>query len=100
MYESKLKNEQTDLLVEVILALKTPEECYRLFDDLCTIREVQDLAQRIEVAQMLRDKVTYNEIAKKTGVSTATISRVNRCLAYGSGGYQLVLDRLEEKDND
>ena len=100
MYESKLKNEQTDLLVEAILGLKTPEECYRLFDDLCTIREVQDLSQRMEVAQMLRDKVTYNEIAQKTGVSTATISRVNRCLAYGSGGYQLVLDRLEERDND
>ncbi|HIS99021.1 MAG TPA: hypothetical protein IAA59_02190 [Candidatus Faecaligallichristensenella faecipullorum] len=98
MYESKIKDEHTELLVKAILELKTPEECYRLFDDLCTIREIQDLAQRMEVAQMLRKKTTYNEIAQKTGVSTATISRVNRCLTYGAGGYETVLKRLEEKE--
>lgn len=96
MYQSKMQNEQMELLISAVLSLKDREECYRFFDDLCTIREIQDLAQRMEVAQMLRQKITYNDIAKKTGVSTATISRVNRCLTYGAGGYQMVLDRLEE----
>lgn len=97
MFDSKLKNEQTDLLAEAFLALNTPEECYRLFEDLCTIHEVQSLAQRIEVARLLRRKITYQEIAQRTGASTATISRVNRCLTYGADGYNTVLDRMEEK---
>jgi TrpR-related protein YerC/YecD len=97
MEKSKFANEQTDKLVEVLLSLESAEECYQLLEDLCTIREIQDLAQRLQVAGMLTNKVTYNEIAQETGVSTATISRVNRALSYGAGGYTLVLKKLEEK---
>ncbi len=97
MRETPLKSEQTDLLVQALLALDSPEECYQLLEDLCTIHEVQALAQRIEVARLLRKHITYQEIAHTTGASTATISRVNRCLAYGANGYTTVLDRMEEK---
>ncbi|WP_428829582.1 YerC/YecD family TrpR-related protein [Beduinella massiliensis] len=97
MFESKIKNAQTDLLVKAILSLQTDEECYRLFDDLCTIHEVQALAQRIEVARLLRERITYHDIAERTGASTATISRVNRCLTYGADGYNTVLDRMEKE---
>lgn len=97
VFESKLKNAQTDQLVQAILSLQTEEECYRLFDDLCTIHEVQALAQRIEVARLLRKRITYHDIAERTGASTATISRVNRCLIYGAGGYGTVLDRMEKE---
>ena len=97
LFESKFKNAQTDLLVKAILSLKTQEECYRLFDDLCTIHEVQALAQRIEVARLLRERITYHDIAERTGASTATISRVNRCLTYGANGYNTVLDRMEKE---
>ncbi|MBR4030152.1 MAG: hypothetical protein IKJ06_01995 [Clostridia bacterium] len=91
----KFQNELTDNLFEAILKLENLEECYQFFEDICTIKEVQDLAQRLEVAKRLREKMPYNEIAKLTGASTATISRVNKCLAYGSGGYDLILDRLK-----
>ena len=67
------------------------------FDDLCTIHEVQALAQRIEVARLLRERITYHDIAERTGASTATISRVNRCLTYGADGYNTVLDRMEKE---
>lgn len=97
MFESKLKNEQTQLLVEAILSLNSQEECYRLFEDLCTIHEIQSLSQRIEVARLLRQHITYHEIAERTGASTATISRVNRCLTYGADGYNTVLDRLDKE---
>ena len=97
MFDSKLKNEQTDLLFEAILSLNSQEECYRLFEDLCTIHEIQALAQRLEVAKLLRERITYHEIAERTGASTATISRVNRCLTYGADGYNLVLDRMEKE---
>ena len=97
MFESKIKNAQTDLLVKAILSLQTDEECYRLFDDLCTIHEVQALAQRIEVARLLRERITYHDIAERTGASTATISRVNRCLTSGADGYNTVLDRMEKE---
>ena len=96
MFESKLKNNRADLLAKAFLSLETEEDCYRLFEDLFTIREVQDLSSRMEIALMLRDKVTYNEIVEKTGASTATIGRVNRALNYGAGGYKLVLERLGE----
>ena len=96
MYQSKLKNEQADLLVEAILSLTSEEDCYRFLDDLCTIHEVQALAQRLEVASLLRKRITYQEIAQRTGASTATISRVNRCLTYGAEGYQRILDALDE----
>ena len=98
MFESKLKNARVDLLAKAFLSLETEEDCYRLFEDLFTIREVQDLSSRMEIALMLRDKVTYNEIVEKTGASTATIGRVNRALNYGAGGYGLVIDKLEKKD--
>ncbi len=100
MANNKIQNEYTDRLVRALLSLTTDEECYKLLEDLCTIREIQDLAQRLEVARMLRAKVTYNEIAQSTGVSTATISRVNRSLSYGAGGYDMVLDRLEAEESN
>ena len=95
---SKLKNELTDRLFECILSMKDKEECYRLFEDLCTVHEIQSIAQRPEVARMLDQKKTYIEIAEKTGASTATISRVNRALVYGSDGYRLAIDRMAEKE--
>jgi TrpR-related protein YerC/YecD len=96
MYQPKMRNEQTDLLVQTLLTLRDEETCYRLLEDLCTIHEVQSLAQRLEVARLLREKITYHEIAERTGASTATISRVNRCLTYGAEGYARVLDALEQ----
>ena len=98
MFESRLKSTQTDMLARAFLSLKTEEDCYRLFEDLFTIREVQDLSSRMEIARMLHDKVTYSEIVEKTGASTATIGRVNRALNYGAGGYARVLDAIDEKD--
>lgn len=92
----KLKNSSIDKLFECVLQLNTVEECYSFFEDLCTIHEIQSLAQRLEVASMLKNGDTYIEIGQKTGASTATISRVNRALNYGCDGYGLVLSRLEE----
>ena len=96
MFESRLKSEQADLLAQAFLSLESVEDCYRLFEDLFTIREVQDLSSRMEIALMLRDKVTYNEIVEKTGASTATIGRVNRALNYGAGGYARVMDKMKK----
>ncbi len=89
--------EGSALLVQAILSLKTEEECRAFLEDLMTGKEIQDCSQRILVAKLLREKLVYNQIARRTGASTATISRVNRCCAYGAGGYQTVLDRLENK---
>ena len=100
MYSSRQQSERVDALAKAFLALENEEDCYSLFEDLFTIREVQDLAQRLEVAQLLSRKATYTEIVEKTGVSTATIGRVNRALNYGAGGYQLVLKKLREEDAD
>ena len=96
-YESKLKNQFTDELFEAILLLKDIEECYRFFEDICTIKEIQALSQRLKVAKLLRQNKTYNEIEDITGASTATISRINRCLHYGADGYTTILNRLDEK---
>ncbi|NLB41776.1 MAG: hypothetical protein GX815_05845 [Clostridiales bacterium] len=96
-YISKLKDDQTDKLFDAILQLEDQDECYRFFEDLCTINELKSLAQRLEVAIMLREKNTYQEIAAKTGASTATISRVNRALIYGADGYNLVLDKMKSE---
>ncbi len=93
----KIKTEEVDHLFEAILKLKTPEECYMFFEDVCTIKELLSISQRFEVAKMLRTGNTYLEIAEKTGASTATISRVNRSLTYGNDGYDLVFERLEEE---
>jgi TrpR-related protein YerC/YecD len=92
----KLRDESLDRLFQAVLSLQTLEECYRFFDDLCTVGEIKSLAQRLEVARMLRQGCTYHQIESETGASTATISRVKRCLHYGSDGYALVLDRLSE----
>lgn len=94
---SKIKNELTDKLFQCILSMNTVEECYQLFDDLCTVHEIQAIAQRMEVAQMLWTHRTYVEIAEKTGASTATISRVNRALNYGSDGYKLAIERVNKQ---
>ena len=91
----KIKTESVDALFQAVLSLQTKEECYSFFEDLCTVNELLSLSQRFEVATMLRDKKTYLEIAEKTGASTATISRVNRSLNYGSDGYELVFGRIE-----
>ena len=100
MFSSRLQNEQTDNLAQAFLTLETVEDCYRLFEDLFTIREIQDLSQRLEVAQLLEGQATYTEIVEKTGVSTATIGHVNRALNYGAGGYQRVLERLNREKGD
>lgn len=94
----KIENESVDLLFEAILSLKDKKECYDFFEDLCTVKELLDMSQRIEVATMLRKKCIYQEIGNKTGASTATISRVNRSLTYGNDAYNLILDRIEEKN--
>ena len=91
----KIKTELTDKLFECILSMETIEECYQLFEDLCTVNEIQAIAQRMEVAAMLDAKRTYVEIAEKTGASTATISRVNRSLNYGNDGYDMVFARMK-----
>ena len=95
MFDGKADGEIT-LLARALLSLETEEEARALLSDLCTIKEIQALAQRIEVASLLKGQMKYNEIAAKTGASTATISRVNRSLNYGAGGYQLALRRLNE----
>ena len=95
MYEPKIRNDQTELLMEAVLKLDSAEDAYRFFEDICTIAEVKSMAQRIEVARLLRRGVTYQEIARETGASSATISRVNRALLYGADGYRRVLDAME-----
>lgn len=99
-YVSKIHSEEIDQVFQAILALKDVSECYRFFEDLCTVSELQSIAQRWEVARQLDAGVTYQEIAHSLNASTATISRVNRCLSYGAGGYRLVLDRLSEKQEE
>ncbi len=95
MFEPKIKSEQTDLLMEAVLQLQSAEDAYRFFEDICTIAEVRSMAQRLEVARLLRAGVTYQEIVRETGASSATISRVNRALLYGADGYRRVLDAME-----
>ena len=94
----KIKTEAVSRLFQAILTLKNVDECYAFFEDVCTINELLSLSQRYEVAEMLRQKCTYLEIADKTGASTATISRVNRSLNYGNDGYDMTLARLQKKE--
>lgn len=89
---------ESDRLFQALLSLKTPEEYRLFFEDLCTVGEIQALAQRYQVAGMLKAKKNYQEIAAATGASSATISRVNRCLRYGSGGYTMALERSNDAD--
>jgi TrpR-related protein YerC/YecD len=94
---SKIKDDMTDKLFEAILLLENIDECYNFFEDICTISEIKALAQRFEVAGMLKKGIVYTEISEKTGASTATISRVNRALNYGADGYKTILQRLEQR---
>lgn len=94
MVNPKLKDGLTDQLCDAVLLLTSREECYQFFEDICTIGELKALAQRLEVARMLDAGHTYDEIVARTGASTATISRVKRCLHYGADGYKAVLERL------
>jgi len=93
-YNSKIKSKQVDDFFEAILLLENMEECYRFFEDICTVKEIKSIAQRFEVAKLLTLNKTYSEIEKETGASTATISRINRSLNYGVDGYDIVLKRL------
>jgi len=93
-FNSKIKSDQTDGFFEAILKLETMEECYRFFEDICTIKEMQAIAQRLEVAKLLKASKTYNEIEAETGASTATISRINRSLNYGAEGYNMIMQKL------
>ncbi len=96
----KIKNANADELFKAILTLKTVDECYAFFDDLCTITELKSMAQRYTVAKMLNEGEIYNEIVTNTGASTATISRVNRALTYGSDGYAITFQRLAENKQE
>lgn len=97
---TQINNNSYEGFYEAILSLETKEECRAFFEDICTIKEIRELSQRLEVAKLLRDKKSYIEVSAKTGASTATISRVNRCLTYGSGGYVKVLERISEGKNN
>ena len=94
-----VRTPEVDMLCDAILSLKTRDECYRFFQDICTVNELTSFSQRLAVAKMLKEKRTYLEIAQETGASTATISRVNRSLIYGSDGYSMVLKRLPEEED-
>ncbi|MGN1400285.1 MAG: YerC/YecD family TrpR-related protein [Bacillus sp. (in: firmicutes)] len=96
MQIDKLRGKELDQLFKAILSLEDLEECYRFFDDLCTINEIQSLAQRLEVARMLKEGKTYHKIETETGASTATISRVKRCLNYGNDAYTMALARIAD----
>ena len=100
MQLDKLRGRELDQLFEAILKLETLEDCYQLFEDLATVNEIQALAQRLEVARQIREGNTYHKIENATGASTATISRVKRCLNYGTGGYDLALERLQQTEGD
>lgn len=93
-FSTSWKDQNTDLLVKAILSLEEEEDVYRFLDDICTISEIKALAQRMGVAKLLSEEITYNNIASKTGASTATISRVKRCLYHGAKGYQKVLEKI------
>ena len=92
----KLKDANMDFLFDSILKLETREECYKFFEDLCTVNELKSISQRVVVAKMLTEKRVYSDIVAATGASTATISRVNRSLSSGEGGYDIVFERLEK----
>ena len=91
------KNEMTDQLFKAILSLDNIDECYQFFEDVATINEIKELSQRLEVARMLSEGFIYEDIVQKTGASSATISRVKKCLNYGADGYQLILKKIKQK---
>ena len=100
MVNPKLKDELNDQLCNAVLKLETVEECYQFFEDICTISELKAMSQRLEVAKMLQKRHTYDEIVSRTGASTATISRVKRCLHSGADGYNLVFERLNREQTE
>ncbi len=95
---SNIRNQEIDNLFKAILTLKNIDECYSFFEDACTIKELNEIAQRFQVARRLDEGRNYQEVNKETGASTATICRVNKCLNYGGGGYRTVIDRLKGED--
>lgn len=94
---TKLHDKNVDFLFDVILTLQNKEECYKFFEDLCTVPEIKAMSQRLAVAKMLSEKRVYSDIVGETGASTATISRVNRSLIYGCDGYDMVFGRVDAK---
>jgi len=98
-YENRIKSKEADDLFEAILILENQDECYRFFEDLCTVKEIKAMSQRFEVAKLLIQKRTYSEIEEATGASTATISRINRTLQYGADGYAAVLNKMEPPED-
>lgn len=96
-YKSKFNSKEVDELFEAILKLETVGECYQLFEDLCTIKEVQDMSLRLQVAKMLKNKISYQKISEETKASSATISRVAKSLTYGADGYNLVINKINRK---
>ena len=99
-YESKFKRDDIDELFKAVLLLENEEDCYRFFEDICTVNEIHAIAQRLQVAKLLSEDKTYNEMEDITKASTATISRVNKCLVYGTEGYKRILKRLEESEEN
>ena len=97
-YESRFKREDIDELFKAILLLQDEEDCYRFFEDICTVNEIHAIAQRLQVAKLLSENKTYSEIENITKASTATISRINKCRVYGSDGYRRILERLAESE--
>lgn len=97
MPANSYRDENTDELMRAMLTLRDVDECYRLFEDLCTIAEIREMSKRLLAARMLSENCIYTRITEETGLSTATISRVNRCLKYGEDGYKTVLSRLAEQ---
>ncbi|MGN0770959.1 MAG: YerC/YecD family TrpR-related protein [Christensenellales bacterium] len=89
--------QEVDELFKAITKLESVDECYKFFEDACTINEILGMAQRLKAAKMLLGGANYNDISAATGMSSATISRVNKCIEYGNGGYKIVLDRMEDK---
>ncbi len=98
-YRSKLKNKETEELFKAVLLLDSEENCYRFFEDICTVNELNSISQRWHVAQLLSEGKTYSEIEKITKASTATLSRINKCLVYGADGYRRMLDKVAEQEN-
>lgn len=97
-YRYKIQNEEIDKLFNAILKLETVEDCYRFFDDLCTVNEIEAFGQRLEVAKMLYNKMTYQEIEKITGISAATISKISKSFSFGPGGYEMIIKRIQDEE--
>ncbi len=93
-----IHSESTDRLFRAILSLESVDECYAFFEDICTITEIRDMTQRLDTAFLIDKGISYQKISEQIGVSTATISRVSRCLNYGAGGYRAVIDRMKEDE--